>query len=278
LRYFRNEVPVAGMSRNRIYHGLFGRVVLLDMLHPLVTHAHPQPHIIVKIGGCDGAMEVYGRKLPLTPETVVLINAWEPHSYAGSKGGPAFLLAFFLDPAWLADLRSPRRELRFEQHCVPRTPELKRLVDRFVGHMLHDFAVEQLILESMVGEMTMRATSLSEHKSIARTADFRIRRTIQYIREHPGHHFDTAELAAVSGLSVPHFFERFKECTGVTPRSYVKVVKIEHAFNALTSDEMRIGAVSDNLGFKVQSHFTRFFREHTGITPNRYRQVTQVLE
>lgn len=53
---------------------------------------------------------------------------------------------------------------------------------------------------------------------------------------------------------------------------------MEHAFNALTSGEIRIGAVSDNLGFKVQSHFTRFFREHTGITPNRYRQVTQVLE
>src|SRR5205085_12413447 len=102
----------------------------------------------------DGAMEVYVRKLPLTPETVVLINAWEPHSYAGSQGGPAFLLAFFLDPAWLADLRSPRRDLRFEQRCVPRTPELKWLVDNFVGHMLHDFAVEQQILESMVGEMT----------------------------------------------------------------------------------------------------------------------------
>ena len=91
--------------------------------------------------------------------------------------------------------------------------------------------------------------------------------------ENPG-----IELAAISGLSVPHFFERFKECTGVTPHSYVKVVKIERAFNALTSGEIRIGQVSDNLGFKVQSHFTRFFREHTGITPNRYRQVTQVLE
>ena len=119
---------------------------------------------------------------------------------------------------------------------------------------------------------------LSEHNSVARAADFRIRRTIHYIRENAGHHFDTAELAAISGLSIPHFFERFKECTGVTPRIYVKVVKIEHAFNALTSGECRVGKVSDNLGFKVQSHFTRFFREHTGITPNRYRQVSQVLE
>jgi AraC family transcriptional regulator len=266
------------MNRNRIYHGLFGRVVLLDMCHPLVTHAHPQPHIIAKIGGADGAMEVYGRNLPLTSETVVLINAWEPHSYVGSRGGPAFLLAFFLDPAWLSDLRSPHRELCFDQHCVPRTPELKRLFSPFVGHMLHDFAVEQQILERLVGEITVRATSLSEHSSVARAADFRIRRTIHYIRENPAHHFDTAELAAISGLSVPHFFERFKECTGVTPGIYVKVVTMEHAFNALTSGECRIGKVSDNLGFKVQSHFTRFFREHTGITPNRYRQVSHVLE
>jgi AraC-like DNA-binding protein len=267
------------MSRNRIYHGMFGRVVLLDMRHPLIEHAHPQHHIIFKIGGADGAMSVYGRNIPLTAETVVLINAWEPHSYVGSDGGPAFLLAFFLDPCWLADLRAPQRPLKFEQHCVRRTPDLQRMVDRFVGHMLHDFAVEQQILEQLVGEITVRATSLSEAGfGLARTNDYRIRRTIHYIRENPGSHLDTVELAKVSGLSVPHFFERFKECTGVTPRSYVKVVKMEHAFNALTSGDLRIGQVSDRLGFKVQSHFTRFFREHTGITPNRYRQTTQVLE
>lgn len=265
-------------NRNRIYHGLFGRVVLLDMYHPLITHAHPQPHIICKIGGADGAMEVYGRRFPLTAESVVLINAWEPHSYAGSDGGPSFLLAFFLDPAWLTDLRPPRRPLRFAQHCVARTAELRRLIDRFVGHMLHDFAVEQHILEQLVGEITVKATDLSEVAHAGQMADYRIRRTIHYIRDNPGRSFDTAELAAISGLSVPHFFERFKECTGVTPRSYVKVVKMEHAFNVLTSGHFRIGQVSDNLGFKVQSHFTRFFREHTGITPNRYRQVTQVLE
>lgn len=267
------------MNRNRIYHGLFGRVVLLDMCHPLVVHAHPQPHMIFKIGGADGAMNVYGRDLPLTDDTVVLINAWEPHSYVGSDGGPAFLLAFFLDPGWLSDLRSPHRPLRFEQHCAPRTPELRRLVNRFVGHMLHDFAVEQQILEQLVGEITVKATSFSENRlGGAGTADYRIRRTIRYIRENPGHQFNTVELARISGLSIPHFFERFKECTGVTPRSYVKVVKMEHAFSVLTSGGFRIGQVSDNLGFRMQSHFTRFFREHAGITPNRYRQVTQVLE
>ena len=115
---------------------------------------------------------------------------------------------------------------------------MKRLFSPFVGHMLHDFAVEQQILERLVGEITVRATSLSKHNSVARAADFRIRRTIHYIRENPAHQFDTAELAAISGLSVPHFFERFKECTGVTPGIYVKVVKMERAFNALTSGEL----------------------------------------
>jgi AraC-like DNA-binding protein len=249
------------------------------MWHPLIEHAHPQPHMIIKIGGADGAMNVHGRDLPLTSETVVLINAWEPHSYVGSKGGPAFLLAFFLEPGWLSDLRSPQRPCHFDRHCVPRTPELRQLVNRLVEHMLHDFAVDQPTLEQLVGELTVKATSLSESTLAGeRAADFRIRRTINYIRDNPGNQLDTIELAAVSGLSVPHFFERFKECTGVTPRSYVKVVKMEQAFNALTSGVFRIGDVSDSLGFKVQSHFTRFFREHVGITPNRYRRVTQVLK
>ena len=266
------------MNRNRIYHGLFGRVVLLDMCHPLVVHAHPQPHMIFKIGGADGMMNVCGHDKPLTHETVVLINAWEPHSYVGSRGGPAFLLAFFLEPHWFANLRSPARPFRFEQHCVPRTAELQRLVHRFVGHMLHDFAINQAILERLVGELTVKAASAGEQKfTLAQASDFRIRRTIGYIRDNPGNRLDTSELARVAGLSVAHFFERFKECTGVTPRNYVKVVKIEHAFNALTSGASLVGEISDDLGFKVQSHFTRFFRDQVGITPNRYRRVTQVL-
>src|SRR5262249_16899562 len=154
--------------------------------HPLVEHAHPQPHMIFKIGGADGFMNVGGRNVPLTPETLVLINAWEPHSYVGSTGGPAFLLAFFLDPGGLSDLRSPRRQGTFEQDCVRRTPELRRLVDRFVEPMLHDFAIDQHILEQLVGEITVKATGLSElYLEASRSSDFRIRRTINYIRSNP---------------------------------------------------------------------------------------------
>ncbi len=177
-------------------------------------------------------MEVYGRNLPLTSETVVLINAWEPHSYVGSRGGPAFLLAFFLDPAWLSDLAlaASRVALRAALRAADtRVEAADRSLRRSYAARLRGRTANPRTAgrgDHDVGPRVSASTTALRAPPISASAA-----PSSYIHENPGHHFDTAELAAISGLSIPHFFERFKECTGVTPRIYVKVVKIEHAFN-----------------------------------------------
>ena len=88
----------------RLLHGEFGRVALLEMDAPLVTHAHHHCHILCKVGGPDTAFQVRGKNCPLTNDNAVLINAWEEHSYLHLPvgGSNPVLLALYLEPKWLA--------------------------------------------------------------------------------------------------------------------------------------------------------------------------------
>jgi hypothetical protein len=53
----------------RIAHGASGRVALLDMDRPLVRHAHPHCHVLLKVEGADTGFAVGDGIAPLTDRT-----------------------------------------------------------------------------------------------------------------------------------------------------------------------------------------------------------------
>ncbi len=90
----------------RIARGRFGRVALLDMDRPLVRHAHPHCHVLLKVEGADTQFSVRDRLVPLTDESAVLVNAWEPHAYAHDQARPkTVILALYIEPQWLGHFR-----------------------------------------------------------------------------------------------------------------------------------------------------------------------------
>src|SRR3974390_3467646 len=94
----------------RIVHGAFGRVALLDMDASLVRHAHPHCHVLIKTSGADTRFIVRDRVVPLTDNSAVWINAWEPHASihgpAPVQNGPrTTVLAFYIEPGWLSGFR-----------------------------------------------------------------------------------------------------------------------------------------------------------------------------
>src|SRR5918999_4305178 len=107
----------------KFFQGRFGRVALLDSDHSLVTHAHPQCHLLIKASGEDTAFQVGDRLYPLTRETAVLVNAWEPHAKIHRAARRSTVLALYIEPDWLAgmDRRLSAAGLSgfFPQACVP---------------------------------------------------------------------------------------------------------------------------------------------------------------
>src|ERR1700691_6815167 len=97
---------IAMSTALRIAHGTFGRVALLDMDWSLVRHAHPHCHVLLKVEGADTQFVVGDKVYPLTNQTAVLVNGWQPHSYVHDPERPrTVILALYIEPESLMAVR-----------------------------------------------------------------------------------------------------------------------------------------------------------------------------
>jgi len=270
----------------RLLHGDFGRVALLEMDAPLVTHAHHHCHILCKIEGPDTAFLVRGQLCPLTENNSVLINAWEEHSYTHivtSDSNP-ILLALYLEPKWLASLSekflASSHPSFFSSNLSKLKPQQKQVLEKIAMELRWADEITRNYLESMLLELTlsflddveiMTWYELRHANNALAFMDPRIRKAIHLMRSHPQGFSDIATIAQIVNLSRSHFFELFKRCTGLSPVIFANVLKMEFAFDALANRDESLIEIGDELGFSAQSHFTRFFKQHQGVTPSLYR-------
>ena len=256
------------------------------MDRPLVRHAHPHCHVLLKVEGADTQFFVRDRAVPLTDETAVLINAWEPHAYQHDlpPGQDTLILALYIEPAWLAQIQQsltlsghPRF---FPRNCVEINARTKRIADEFVLELwwADDIAATRLedllfnlmiaVIDSYSGWRDMAGLLRSRPPS---AIDPRIRRAIAYMRANIALDFDMTLLAGQAGLSRAHFFSLFQKETQTTPLVYANVLRVEAAIRQLTERHQPVSDISYTLGFSAPGHFARFFRQHIGITPTEYR-------
>lgn len=280
-------------SAIRLFHGDFGRVALLEMDAPLVSHAHHHCHVLIKAGGPDTAFRVRGTRYPLTDNNAVLVNAWEEHAYMheAADGFHPVILALYLEPQWLSQhsrvLTASAHPYFFQETAIPLTVEQRRHADRIIMELwwsddvAYDHLQEMLLdlVLSLLGNVsevpTLQQLEAQRHHF---RMDPRIRRALAHMRNNPAEIIDMADIAARVDLSRAHFFELFKRCTGLSPAVYINVLKMEQAFDALANSSYSLADIGLDLGFSAQGHFTRFFKQHQGVVPSEYRRHIEMPE
>lgn len=280
-------------SAVKIFQGRFGRVALLDMDAPLVGHAHHHCHILIKAGGADSTFVVRGERAPLTDDSAVLVNAWEPHAYEHDvpPGERTLILALYIEPGWLADLQAslamsghPRF---FPQPCIRISAPTRKHAEEFVLELWwgDEVSAERLevLLFSMITAVVESYAGWRDLASLLRTKppvamDPRVRNSIALMKQDIARDLDVDSLARRAGLSRAHFFTLFQRDTRVTPMVYANVLRFEAAVQRLTKGDEPVATVAHDLGFSAPGHFSRFFRQHLGITPSDYRRVVNLFE
>lgn len=280
-------------SALRIAIGTFGRVALLDMDRPLVKHAHAQCHVLLKVEGADTEFDVGGRRVALTDESAVLINAWEHHSYVHRAGQPpTIILALYIEPNWLGAFRSNWQASAgpgfFPHPGGAITPQIRRQVGETAEAMVQapgDAAShERLIGRLMVSIIERLALwreaqpSLRARATAMRAPDRRIARALGLMRADPARIPSMDWLARESGVSRAHFFRLFEAETGISPRVYLNTQRVERAVQAVANDTRSFTDISDDLGFSVPAHFSRFFHDHAGSSPSIFRDVSALRD
>jgi AraC-like DNA-binding protein len=255
--------------------GRYGRVAVLELGSDIVEHAHPQAQGLIKIDGPDRTILVDGRHHMLRDDTMVLLRPWVPHGGLAAEGASTRVFAVNLDLP---------RESAGHARAVALWDRAGDGVCHRIGQDLREAAI-YLRQRLACGQATAgdadellrcfsRAYASADRAGEGTQAsgiDFRIRRVIEHIRTAPADTQNVDVWVKISGLSRPHFFHLFRQCTGITPRLYANSLRLEYAIDRLSNSSAPIHAVAESLGFRAHSHFTRFFLHHLGSTPRAYR-------
>lgn len=75
------------------------------------------------------------------------------------------------------------------------------------------------------------------------------------------------------GYSQKHFIKLFKESVGLTPKSFLKVIRFQKVIDEIeTIKTINWAAIVFNNGYYDQAHFIHDFKQFSGFTPEEYLQ------
>lgn len=273
----------------RIAHGTFGRVALLDMDGSLVRHAHPHCHVLLKVEGADTQFIVGDKVYPLTNDTAVLVNGWQPHSYVHDPDKPrTVILALYIEPEWLMAFRpgwvASGAPGFFGHPSGDVSSRIRHLAMDLAADMMarpearaaHEAALSDLMIAVIERFTPWRSFPASIRETNARLGDWRIRRIAASMRAETRRGTGLDTFAREAGLSRAHFFRLFESTIGVPPKVYLNVVRMERAVDAVLNQSKSVCDISQQLGFAEPAHFTRFFRNHSGVSPREFRNVSRL--
>ena len=273
----------------RIAHGAFGRVALLDMDWSLVRHAHPHCHVLLKVEGADTQFVVGDKVYPLTNETAVLVNGWQPHSYVHHPERPrTVILALYIEPEWLMAFRpgwaASGAPGFFSDPSGDVSPRIRGLAMNLAADMMarpeartaHEALLSDLMISVIERFTPWRSFPASIREFNARSGDWRIRKAAASMRSETRRGAGLDTFAKEAGLSRAHFFRLFEASVGVPPKVYLNVVRVEKAVDAVLNQSASVCDISNHLGFAEPAHFTRFFRNHVGVSPREFRTVSRL--
>lgn len=278
----------------RIIHAPFGRVALLTLEQNLIAHAHRHCHVLLKYAGADISFGVGEAEYTLDDETALLINSCEPHWYHHRPvATPIVMVALYIAPRWLAGI--DRRLLCsvhprfFAESRVALSGPARRASAALAEILTYEPAPDPDTVDSLVFDLLVALVerfapwrALDRRGIVGITGDARIRKVLAHLGQAiggaaPSAAIDGAQLAHLAGLSRARFFELFKQQTGLTPITFVNMLRMEAAIGELVAGERPLGDIANRLGFDCSANFTRFFRSQLGIAPSHYRRVAEVL-
>lgn len=81
-----------------------------------------------------------------------------------------------------------------------------------------------------------------------------------------------AELAAMAGMSVPHFSAVFRKTFGLPPMECLIQHRLHHAAHLLDNRNLTISEIAVEVGYGDLFHFSKMFKKHFGLSPRDMRK------
>lgn len=195
-----------------------------------------------------------------------------------SEDQPFVAVGLFLDPALLSDLvleMATMPELRIESgYGVSIAGESLLGAWRRLLELLDRPAEIPFMAQSLEHELMFRLL-MGPHGGLLRQiagSDSRlmhIRKAMAWIRDHYTEHLNFKEVAALTGMSVSVFYERFKAVAAVSPLQYQKYIRLHEARRRMIANQASAAEVGFAVGYESASQFSREYKRLFGAPPGQ---------
>ena len=128
--------------------------------------------------------------------------------------------------------------------------------------------------KGITGEEEEKGES-KEKEGESASSSFIVKNALAYIEENYTQKLTLSEVAEKTYVSQWHLSKLLNRHTGQSFSDILNHTRIEHAKELLKDPSLRIGDVSDQVGFLDLAHFSRVFKKQVGVSANEYRN--QVL-
>lgn len=168
--------------------------------------------------------------------------------------------------------------IRFRRGCA--YPFLRIPIGEFDHQVVEADAVFRREIDSLREQLAESPTpesrfALAERFLLQRAAGkLAIHPVIDYALRHIDGAPAEATVASVlskTGYSHKHFIALFHRHVGLTPKSYARIVRFQHAVRQIErSNAIHWAALAADCGYYDQAHFIKEFREFSGLSPTVY--------
>ena len=109
---------------------------------------------------------------------------------------------------------------------------------------------------------------------MAALSDPKIGSALNSIHAETDERWTVGSLATAVGLSRTLFTERFRELVGMTPKSYLTRIRMDHARKRLQSDDDSMWSIAERAGYSSEASFSKAFKKYFNLTPGQVRRAT----
>jgi two-component system response regulator YesN len=153
--------------------------------------------------------------------------------------------------------------------------QLRRHLKRYLKapfQVLHTNRISDLAAVPAEVLNMRKASAYQEYDHYVSGGEQAIEVSLQYIHMHYFTELSLEKVASVVYLNPVYFSQLFKQKTGNGFKEYVIHLRLERAMELLRDSELKIGDISERVGYPDVRHFSQIFRKKTGFTPSEYRQ------
>lgn len=237
-----------------------------NFTHNFPDHFHEEYTIGVSVKGIQN-FDVQGKSLVVEPYSIFLIKPHLMHAhYPIADLGWSFK-SLYLSTDLMKYLLKDTAMKKMNDH--PILINDRALYKQYIQIHTNKLMTDDVSLANFIRQLSGKATQMAD--DTAYVLPEKIIAIKQHLYEHFNQKLELKNTANIYKIDKYQMIRQFKRYIGVTPNTYLTIIRIQKATKMLNSGYPIVEAALE-AGFYDQSHFHHSFLYYTGVTPGNFNK------